>query len=76
MDRSKYIKKCPLCCIEIETKRYATKGDDAFGSVSLVSDAFIGLSFGGSVGVGLGALVLFTGKKTIITIEDFHDMNS
>lgn len=42
MDTSKYIKKCPRCGTEIEPKRYATKGDKAFGGVTAVSGALIG----------------------------------
>lgn len=76
MDTSKYKKKCPRCGTEIETDKYATKGDKAFGGVTSVSGAINGATFDGSIGAGIGTIAgYFSGKATIMSIENNHDMN-
>lgn len=76
MDTSKYIKKCPRCGTEIEPKRHATAGVKAFGGLSAASGAIIGGAFFGPVGATIGGVIgYFSGKATVMSIENDHDMS-
>ena len=58
------------------SKRCATKGDKAFGGMTVVSGALIGAICNFPIGAGIGAIAgYFAGKATIMSIENSHDLN-
>ena len=74
MDTSNLKKKCPRCNTEIEPKRYATAGDEAFSGLCGAGGAAIGFTLGGPVGAVIGAAVCYFGnKKAVMSIKDHHD---
>lgn len=74
MDTCYFKKKCPRCNTEIEPKRIATAGDEAFSGMCGAGGAAIGFTLGGPVGAIVGAAVSYFGnKKAIMSIKDHHD---